>query len=266
MSEPRGDLKFLLVSEDSGKHWPAVQQRFARLLLRSIDPDADLERVRFDPISDEKGLFAARANRWRAQKPDAPTAEAFRALLRAIATQIALPNQFCSFHYDGDSTWSRRGESTADERFDSIVRSRLRHELGTLLRRHGVSESELVERVDRMLSRLLPVVPHYSIEAWLFQNTDSLREACAARNAGGSALADCEARCEEWAADRGLLDEVPQVKSAVCVGDTANDALADRFTNRLFDAVIAANKSLAATRDRWRASDALRDALEAIRR
>lgn len=266
MIEARGGLKFLLISEDSGRDWLQVQRRFAQLLLRSIDSEADLSRVEYTPLDHESARFAARANRWREQKPDAPVDESVRVLLRSIATQILVSNQFCSFHFDGDSTWSNREASSAYSMFDEVVTTRIRREITERLRASAVPEVELSTRVDAVLSRLLLVVPHYSIEAWLFQNTDVLRAACARRNAGEHALAECSARCDEWAADRALLDEVAAVKSAVCAGDTANGALAEGFSNRLFDSVVAADKSLAATRERWRSSAALVGARESIRR
>jgi hypothetical protein len=266
MAAGGAELKFLLLSEDSGKHWPTVQQRIVRLLLRSIDEEADLHRVSFDPIDDQSVRRALRANRWREHKKDGPFEESFRLLLASIATHVAQSTNFCAFHYDGDRPWAARSTSTSDADFERIVRARLRHFIAQRLETNGVAPEERDERVQRMLDRVLPVVPCYSIEAWLFQNTAALRVACESRSAEANVVRACHEQCGAWEADRALLDEVEQVKEQVCAKDSANDALAASLTNSVFDAVIAADKSLAATRERWARCALLRQALAAVHR
>lgn len=207
-----------------------------------------------------------RANRWREHRPNAPSAENLRLLLRSIATHIARSTHFCSFHYDGDTTWERRADSASDAQFEAIVGARLRQTLTQWLDSTHVAAEERDQRVARMLERLLPIVPHYSIEAWLFQNTDELRVACQRSGAQANVVAECAARCDAWSEDRSLLDEVAKVKESVCAKDTANEALATTLSNQTFAAVVEAGKSLAATRDRWAQREQLRDSLASIRR
>jgi hypothetical protein len=263
MTTGGAELRFLLLSEDSGKHWPTVQQRLVRLLLRSIDGEVDLARVSFDPITDAAARRSMRANRWREHSPNAPIAEDLRQLLKSIATHVAQSTHFCSFHYDGDRPWAARSTSMSDARFEEVVLARLRRFILQWLEQNGVEPSERDARVSRMLDRVLPIVPYYSVEAWLFQSTSELRVACERRSAEANVVEACRAQCDAWEADRALLDEVEQVKDSVCVRDSANDALALSLTNGVFDAVIATGKSLAATRDRWSRCAVLRDALAA---
>lgn len=279
MEHDGGGLEFLVLTEDSSKTAEQVQQKIVRLLLRSLDSRANTARVSFAALPAGPARDVLRGNRWREQPLRSPLDEGLRLLVLRIASHLASSQRFCSFHYDGDTPWSERERSIADGKFDEVIVRSLRR---LLTERHApkrrantiglpnAAENELTDeqrtqRVEAALARLLPVVPYYSIEAWLFQNTDELRVACGERSAEANVVEQCRARCDEWAADRALLDEIDQVKESVCVKDTANDRLAESLSNAVFDALLAAGKSLAATRDRWSRCGSLVANLEAIR-
>ncbi len=202
------------------------------------------------------------ANRWRQRQKKEPIDEHFRLLLRGIAAQIARSNGFCTFHYDGDSTWANRSGSVVAQQFEEYIIGPLSKHLRGWIEnsRTGKTPAEIEMAVARMMSRLLPVVPHYSIESWLFQHTELLAEKCHCRDA------KCSEIRQTWCNDRALLDEIVQVKECVCVRDTANATLAEAMTPSLFKACVSVDKSLAATRNNWLAREALTGALESVRR
>ncbi|MFO0561190.1 MAG: hypothetical protein U0269_24445 [Polyangiales bacterium] len=265
MDEGGGDIEFLLLTEDSSKGGERVQQRIVRLLLRAMDGQADTSRVSFAQMPAGAARDVLRGNRWREQPPSAPIDEGLRLLINRIASHLESSRRFCSFHYDGDAAWRSRESSTADRTFDEVIVQTLRRRLGQRRVADNLTDEQRAQRIEAALARLLPMVPYYSIEAWLYQNTDELRVACEGRSAEKNVVDQCLARCDEWAADRSLLDEVVMVKQSVCVKDTANDRLAETMSNAVFNEVLAANQSLAATRDRWLQSESLRANLEAIR-
>ena len=84
--------------------------------------------------------------------------------LRTIATKLGREDGFVLFHIDGDRTWTDRATSENEAKFDKIVVARVRQ---LLQGRPGST----AEDAEARLSRLFPVMPFYSIEAWLYQHT-----------------------------------------------------------------------------------------------
>jgi hypothetical protein len=79
------------------------------------------------------------------------------------------------------------------------------------------TEGEHAER----LARLRLLVPFYSIEAWLYQNT---REA--ARLCDEDGCKQCKPTLEAWARERASLDNVSRPKEKLCLRDKYNTRLA----------------------------------------
>lgn len=71
------------------------------------------------------------------------------------------------------------------------------------------------------MARLCLLVPYYSIEAWVFQNTKHAIRLCQEHYKGE----DVE-RFREWQGRRELIDEVEQVKEVVCLKGKHNRELA----------------------------------------
>jgi hypothetical protein len=110
----------------------------------------------------------------------------------------------------------------------------IREGLREALLKQNRSEDERNERLKRL--RLL--VPFYSIEAWLYQNT---REA--ARRCEEEGCKQCRPKLEEWAQGRASLDEVPRPKEVLCLRDKYNAHLAS--SGFPADEVYAADASFA---------------------
>ncbi|MEM9453534.1 MAG: hypothetical protein AAGF11_05095 [Myxococcota bacterium] len=109
--------------------------------------------------------------------------------------------------------------------------------------------------VDARLRRICPITPYYSIEAWLYQNLDLVRDACRRRCGRHFALID------EWENDRALLEEVIKPKEQLCVGSTMNEELAKALTSQLAKTLDELGQSFHATVECLEACPGLSEAL-----
>jgi hypothetical protein len=125
------------------------------------------------------------------------------------------------FHYDGDTPWTRRRESVTKQPF-AALRVRLSQVSG--------KQSHLRP------ARLLEMVPHYSIEAWVYQATAAAVELCETHYHERDV-----ALFRSWSVDRGLLDELEQPKSRTVLGSKHNAELARHIP---VPDIVRARKSL----------------------
>jgi hypothetical protein len=212
-----------------------------------VNPSTQVQRITFVPLDpDHPGSLAAYGQKWRAAK-ERLCCHSRNQLVKAIATQISIPNGFVFFHVDGDTTWANRQASVVTRVFDEIMR----HAVGAFLAMQGLGARE----IDIRLSRLFLILPFYSIESWLYQNTDHAVLLCH-KHYGGRDVA----RFEEWGADRTMLDEVSMPKCEVCLGSGHNEVLASNAFPA--EAVYGAGKSFAETVTRLQGSHEFSAALE----
>lgn len=235
-----------LFTEDSAADAQEVIEAIVRSLIRHLGNERgcpiDLRRVRF--IGLQSGIWQnAKGNRWKAlQRRDRIS------IHRDIAGRVATSNALVIFHCDGDVVWENRRASANVAAFEGI--------------RAGIqSYSEALcydaEQVARLLSRVVPLIPFWEIESWLYQNTRAALEACET----ASFRADVPV-FESWSRDRALLDEVESPKDTVSLGARANLRLATQ--QYPVAEVVAAGKSLAAALDALRACSDLMPALEQL--
>jgi len=160
------------------------------------------------------------------------------------------------FHFDGDRTWAARESSENQEKFQEHVWERVRELVGSTLARsqNGSTPQESEAQAGARMTRLKTVVPFYSMEAWLFQNTREAVRLCQEHYQGRDI-----SKFQEWAQDRTALDEVDQPKKKTCLKAAHNHDLASTgFPAR---EVRAAGKSFAATVESLRQDTELREAL-----
>lgn len=243
-------LSVLVLTED-GSPWAFKTIRaLARQMLRFVDRHTATHRVRFEP--GDKAMVGARANRWRSRSPrDRPALVDLRRELSTKILEDDVPG-YVLFHFDGDRPWSQQNESDNANAFQSFVQS-LRPLIERTLQQRGVSADEAA--IDRRLRRICPVTPYYSIESWLYQNLEIVRDAC--RRGCGRHLGVIKA----WEDDRSLLDEVIKPKTQLCIGSTKNAELAEAFTSQLADQLYELEQSFHAAIELLGACPALPDAL-----
>jgi hypothetical protein len=95
-------------------------------------------------------------------------------------------------------------------KFDAIVVARVRQMLSG---RPGST----AEDTEVRLQRLFPIVPFYSIEAWLYQHTAVAICLCRDKYQGRDV-----GRFEAWRQDRTALDDVEKPKETVCLKSSHN--------------------------------------------
>jgi hypothetical protein len=181
-----------------------------------VDPETETQHLEFEPANDEHVRALSIANRWQSTAP-ADTARKVR-LLRAIASKLSEPGGFVFYHFDGGTSWSERGEHKTRNKFRSIVEHGVRNILQMHLEQQGQSEKEVREFVEDAMARLISIVPHYSIEAWCFQNVAAARDLCVKHHQGCPG----QAAFQNWEQDRGVLDEIEKPKEACCLHDKHN--------------------------------------------
>lgn len=221
-------LSILVLTEDSGADGFETVEAMVMAILRKIAPTSRLQDVETEPSEDARALRSMRGNYWMGEDRSGDAEFYRRDLIRSIATKLA-EGGFVVFHCDGDQPWKKRKQSEKSKKFDKLMDPGLRRLLHDALRSS--------KAIDAAMARLLVLIPYYSIESWLYQNTDEATRLCREQYAGK----DVE-QFEEWAAQRHRLDEVPKPKDSVCLGNKHNHCLATK--NFPFNAVYAVGKSL----------------------
>lgn len=202
-------LSLLLLSEDSSKDAHDVLAALIERMLRLVDPSADLRKARFEPAS-PRARAAVNGYGWRSMKPR--DHQKIVDLRQAILTKLGRGDGFVVIHLDGDMPWteSKSGEEHANRPlFERII-------LGGVLQ-HLDAKGQRAQA-----ARILFLSPYYSIEAWLFQNSEELARIHAEEHAGARDLE----LLAQWRQDPSLLDEVRKVKEALSIKSAHNLRLA----------------------------------------
>jgi hypothetical protein len=253
-------LSVLLLTEDSGAEAFATFRRLAKELLKQVDPAVQTqpEVLAFEPVRNKEALQALHANVWKSNKKDDHGKQV--ELVRTLATQLLLENGWAFFHFDGDRAWADRGSSENASKFKSRIWEKVRLLIQMKLKEKEKQGGKLPASADtearatQRMSRLKTVVPFYSIEAWLFQNTREAVRLCEAHSSGRDAE-----QFRKWEQDRTALDEVLKPKEQVCLGAKHNLELATNgFPAR---EVHSAGKSFAGVVEALNQDVELREAL-----
>ncbi|MFT3775107.1 MAG: hypothetical protein QM820_57910 [Minicystis sp.] len=199
----------LVLTEDSAGDGHATVVAVVKRMLQLIVPDYQTHRIGFEP-KDEASQQGVRGTGWKNVNPKPEMVLA----LRTMATKLGREDGFVLFHIDGDRRWSERATSENEAKFETMVVDRVRK----LLRGRPGSTAEDAEK---RLHRLLPIVPFYSIEAWLYQHTEVAIRICREKHQGRHV-----ARFEAWRQNRAALDEVEKPKDNDCLRSDHNLACA----------------------------------------
>ncbi|WP_437774385.1 hypothetical protein [Sorangium sp. So ce1097] len=222
----------LVLGEDSGEGAHQTLVALAKKIFRLVDSNYDWQHIRFEPPEDPSIRLVLRGNEWKNRNHPKR-----RDLMGYIATKLLEGDRaFVLYHIDGDRTWAARETSENVEKFSDFIQIDVRRFIEHRLRQSGRAPvGELT------LSQLLLLVPYYSIEAWLFQNTRAGARLCEENPAcQGKHVAMFRA----WAEDRSILDEVLKPKEQVCLKGQHNRKLAEGLDVDDVAAVYYAGKSL----------------------
>lgn len=222
-------LSILVLTEDSAADGCETIIILAKKMMLLANEHARTHRIALEP----QGLDAKRAmrgNLWKSTSSfDRPKIVLLGRIIAAKLLEKDCPG-FVFFHVDGDCAWTQRSKSENVAKFEGFVRDYVRQSLDNTLRRQRsdrgepLDEGTLQREVEAALGRMLRLTPFYSVEAWLYQNTNEGRKLC-------------EAHCgkhidqiQDRERDRGQLDEVikPKSKEFSCLEAKHNSALAEK--------------------------------------
>ncbi|MGK4003815.1 hypothetical protein WMF31_14380 [Sorangium sp. So ce1036] len=243
----------LVLTEDSAEGAHDTLVALTKKILRLVDDSYDWQHVRFEPPEGESVRKALRGNLWKSREPRDHRAR--RDLIGYIATKLLESDRaFVVYHIDGDRPWAEREASDNVAKFRSFIETDVRQFV-----EHRRLQSGRAPAGDLALTQLLLLVPHYSVEAWLFQNTRAGVRFCeenpACRGKHASTF-------QAWANDRGALDEVSKPKEQICFKGRHNRQLAEGLD---VDVIYYAGKSLHHAVDELLRNTALLAALAATR-
>lgn len=198
----------MFVTEDTGE---GGKNAVKVLLERVLGPE-DRRPVVCPPKVDYGR--AANPNGWATAKNQVDGDRLRKDLIAEIATRV-LRGQRVVFHYDGDRPWSRRSESERADAFDRHWRVAVRQ----------AGHSRQRPDIDGAVDRLVEMVPHYSIEAWLYAAAQKCRDVLGTHFKSEDA-APSVVRLQAWIDDPASLDEAVKPKDALCLSNGHNDTLA----------------------------------------
>jgi hypothetical protein len=227
-------MKIRILSEDGSAYAvPALQHLIKRMLAFAF-PSLDTSKVVWLP-RDVAHSAVMSGNKWRSTK--AADRRAITELLKFMATEIRIENQFVFFHFDGDQPWSTRSDAGTPRQFgDRIV-----EKIGMI--NPGFDRNKLIE-----------VTPFYAIEAWLYQNTEHCRV--------HAPLAMHQSLLAEWERTPGSLDELVKPHESLPFGRKQNADLSEKFTKAQVKKTFEAQKSMHAFLGSLRANKTLLKAVQ----
>jgi hypothetical protein len=211
-------LSVLVLTEDSGGNAYATVRALAKEMLKLLVPGVQTDRIGFSPLGNPAAEQAMNANCWKSTKPRYE--RSIRLLIRSLVTELLKPEGFILYHIDGDQQWSARATSENVRKFKDLILQPVQRALDEELPARDPSAS-----VSERMKRFRLLVPFYSIEAWLFQNTREAYRLCIEKGCG-----KCQPKLDAWERNRASLDEVDQPKKntadGLCLRDKYNAQLA----------------------------------------
>lgn len=207
-ASPEIKVVVMCLSEDNDQDVEVVKLLMKALIVRCVDPRTQTQHLRFAPY-DPTHRASVKANAWESTSPrdQARITELNKYLARLVAA--AAPFTLVVHHFDADQPWDPDRPCPRLARWRKVV--------------HAAVSRLAADRA----ARLVPLVPHPEIEAWLYLNRAVLRDL--AERDGQPAP---EAPDRGWDALPGVKDEHPWPR------DRHNVALA-----RSFPAATAAKQS-----------------------
>jgi hypothetical protein len=241
-------MNVLLLSEDGSEHARPTLMALAKKMMQLVDGQCRTNALHFEP-PDEATVAIVRGNLWKST--NARDEQKILALRRMLATKLAEePPGFVLFHIDGDRRWSERARSENRAKFDRLIGHKVRELLAN--KRPRWTSAEL----DRCMSRLIMLVPFYSIEAWVYQNIERGRALCRRHHDERHMR-----QFDDWERDRASIDEIAKPKEVGCLQSKFNRDLAESaFPHQ---AAYDARTSFQATVKALADCDDLRDVLRA---
>ncbi len=148
MSGSVSPVRLRVYTEDSGRRSQEVFPPLLRGVLRRVEPSTQTQHLQIDPARGDAAA-AMGANGWKGDDV------ALRELVNDLATAIRT-GRFAVLHVDGDCPWGGAPGAPAHDKHVDKLLAALRRQLGL--------------PPGAPVPGLLRLVPHHSIESWLYLN------------------------------------------------------------------------------------------------
>ncbi len=216
-------VSILLLTEDRSKQARPALEKLSRKMISLVVPETAYSDVEFDPIPNESESIAAASDNWTGDKEHGHRHRVV--LAGTIATHVLRDRGIVFFHYDAEDPWSRWSKSVRRQKFAGKLRNAVAQSVTASKRAravwpNGVPAAELA----RIQSRIIELVPAYSIEAWYYRATSRAIELCHEHCDGHDADI-----FEDWAANPAKLEEQLSPRKHVRLGNQHNETLAGAF-------------------------------------
>jgi hypothetical protein len=231
-------LTLYLLAEDASSDTQEAVQNLIKAALKHLDVrETPLGRHAFPPVQDPSVAQWLLGTNWHNRRVRLDLAAWLANELRCLSSDV---RTLWIWHVDGDCPWSKSAMSKGIS-----AQRRVMAEVVTQLMRLDARATPLTDAdASALADRIVPLNPHYSIEAWTYQHFAKARTLLPARSQAELAHAELDA----WHDNRAAIDEVEQIASASAVGER----LAKKYNKDLTAAgwpaqeVHAANASFAA--------------------
>jgi hypothetical protein len=244
-------IEILLITEDSHPNAYEVFRNLSIEMLLLLQPGVPRYRLKqalqFAPLKGEakppSALVASKGTNWRSR--DSKMYRSQQMLREQMTTMLLKARAFVFFHVDGDKEWKNRDDSIR-EQFE-------KHHLRAVyagIDHHRKTHPATPDSAE-LTQKIILIIPYYSIESWLYQNTNIALSKC--KTDKGRKL------IKDWQADPALADEFPKPKENCCLRDEHTLELASSAfpAQRVHDV----KKSFHAAVEAMRACAPLADAL-----
>lgn len=256
---PGTKIEVRIVTEDSSADAHDTIAHLLRRMTQLVEPSFATNRLATLRQVDPKERLAAQPHRWGSG--DSKDRLHVKMLARTIAADL-VARRFVLVHADGDTLWSKRpGRHVASfqNHLTPVVRQALipdRAEPRRPGRAQPAVEPRPEEEIERCLAHLILIMPYYTIEAWLYQNTEVAVRLCREKYQGR----DIE-KLLRWQQERARLDDKEKEDLQICLGKEHNLELAS--SSYPAQAAFDAGASFHAAVEAVRACAELRAALAA---
>jgi hypothetical protein len=205
-----------MFTEDGSRRARDTMFAFVTHAARQAAPLCQTHKLKVAPGDRAFEKHVVFGNNWRSHRPDDQRAKVV--LRQYIATSIARARSLVFFHFDGDVPWGRRSACLTLMQFKDEILDKVE----LILQRSGLSAAE----ASRCLQRIVSVIPFYSIEAWVYQNTKGVTDLC--RKHCGHRHTHHTRVYREWQSKPEVLDELDKPKTRCCLGSRHNHDLVSR--------------------------------------
>jgi len=201
-------LTLYLLAEDASLDTQEAVQNLIKAALKHLDVrETPLGRHAFPAVRDPSVAGWLLGTNWHNRRVRLDLAAWLANELRCLSSDV---RTLWIWHVDGDCPWSKSSVSKGISAQRRVVA-----DVVTQLMRHDARATPLTTTgAIALADRIVPLNPHYSIEAWTYQHFAKARTLLPARSQAELAHAELDA----WQGNRGAIDEVEQIAANSEVG------------------------------------------------